>query len=447
MGRQPILLSRSSRATASTGVSGAAVMAGERTSAATGSSSARPAASARCRSRSERTPRSRPPSRMGRWRKRPRRSTAWARRIGIWGVPVTGRRVMISCASIAAQSRTASAERCIRGNPEAARRASGSGSAGRRAGWYWSGPTEMEPPPATPPPPPPVDPGAAAAVAAVRSGQRVFVHGGAAVPRALLAALVARAGPASCGTWSWSTCTPWARPPTRRRSWPAASATGPCSSAPTCARRCRPGGRTSCPSSSRTSRTSSAPGACPWTWPCSTSPRRTPTASAPWAPRWTWPRRRPSRRATVIAQLNPAVPRSLGDSFVHAGRFHATLAVDEPPAEEAPAAPGRGGGGHRGPRGRAGGGRGDPAAGHRGHPQRRARRPAGPPRPGGAHGDVQRRGGRPGAGRGDHRGPQAGPPGQGGGLVRRRHRAARTPSCTTTPGWSCTPATTPTTPP
>ena len=35
---------------------------------------------------------------------------------------------------------------------------------------------------------------AAAAVAAVRSGQRVFVHGGAAVPRALLAALVARAG-------------------------------------------------------------------------------------------------------------------------------------------------------------------------------------------------------------------------------------------------------------
>ena len=50
-------------------------------------------------------------------------------------------------------------------------------------------------------------------------------------------------------------------------------------------------------------------------------------------------------------------------------------------------------------------------------------------------------------GRGDHRGPQAGPPGQGGGLLRRRHRAARTPSCTTTPGWSCTPATTPTTPP
>src|SRR5215210_409964 len=36
--------------------------------------------------------------------------------------------------------------------------------------------------------------GAAEAVAAVASGHRVFVHGGAAVPRALVAALVARAG-------------------------------------------------------------------------------------------------------------------------------------------------------------------------------------------------------------------------------------------------------------
>ena len=41
----------------------------------------------------------------------------------------------------------------------------------------------------------------------------------------------------------------------------------------------------------------------------------------------------------MVAQLNPAVPRTLGDAFVHVGRFAATLAVDEAPAEEAPAAP------------------------------------------------------------------------------------------------------------
>src|SRR5262245_34216173 len=48
-------------------------------------------------------------------------------------------------------------------------------------------------PPSAPPPESPVDPGALAAVAAVCPGDRRFVHGGAAVPRALVAALVARA--------------------------------------------------------------------------------------------------------------------------------------------------------------------------------------------------------------------------------------------------------------
>ena len=42
---------------------------------------------------------------------------------------------------------------------------------------------------------------------------------------------------------------------------------------------------------------------------------------------------------TVIAQLNRAMPRSLGQSFVHVGRFAATVEVDEPPIAEAPAQP------------------------------------------------------------------------------------------------------------
>ena len=42
---------------------------------------------------------------------------------------------------------------------------------------------------------------------------------------------------------------------------------------------------------------------------------------------------------TVIAQLNRAMPRSLGQSFVHVSRFAATLEVDEPPIVEAPAQP------------------------------------------------------------------------------------------------------------
>lgn len=42
---------------------------------------------------------------------------------------------------------------------------------------------------------------------------------------------------------------------------------------------------------------------------------------------------------TVVAQLNRAVPRTLGDSFVHVRRFAATVAVDEPPTEEGAATP------------------------------------------------------------------------------------------------------------
>jgi len=41
----------------------------------------------------------------------------------------------------------------------------------------------------------------------------------------------------------------------------------------------------------------------------------------------------------VIAQINPAMPRALGDSFIHADRLTRAVAVDEPPHEEPPAPP------------------------------------------------------------------------------------------------------------
>ena len=36
---------------------------------------------------------------------------------------------------------------------------------------------------------------------------------------------------------------------------------------------------------------------------------------------------------TVIAQLNPAMPRTLGDSFVHVDQIDCAIEVDEPPHE------------------------------------------------------------------------------------------------------------------
>jgi 4-hydroxybutyrate CoA-transferase len=41
---------------------------------------------------------------------------------------------------------------------------------------------------------------------------------------------------------------------------------------------------------------------------------------------------------TVIAQLNPSVPRTLGDSFIHVDEIDIAVEVDQPPYEHAPAA-------------------------------------------------------------------------------------------------------------
>jgi acyl-CoA hydrolase len=41
----------------------------------------------------------------------------------------------------------------------------------------------------------------------------------------------------------------------------------------------------------------------------------------------------------VIAQINPAMPRALGDSFIHVSRIDARVDVDAPPIDEPPAAP------------------------------------------------------------------------------------------------------------
>ena len=184
-----------------------------------------------------------------------------------------------------------------------------------------------------------VPPGAAAAVAAVRSGQRVFVHGGAAVPRALLAALVARGradalrdvelvhlhtlGPA-----------PYAAPELAGAFRHRALFVGANVRAAVQAGRADfvPVFLSDIPGLFRSGRLPldvallnvsppDAHGFC--SLGTSVDVAKAAAESA----------------KTVIAQLNPAVPRSLGDAFVHVGRFHATLPVDGAPVEEAPAVP------------------------------------------------------------------------------------------------------------
>jgi hypothetical protein len=76
--------------------------------------------------------------------------------------------------------------------------------------------------------------GAAEAIAGIRSGQVVFVHGGAATPSTLLDALVARAKDLRDVTSS--TFTPRGPGRTSPPTWPRASDTARCSSDPTRAR-------------------------------------------------------------------------------------------------------------------------------------------------------------------------------------------------------------------
>ena len=200
-------------------------------------------------------------------------------------------------------------------------------------------PAEMESRTASDAPARELAPGAAAAVASVRSGDRVFVHGGAAVPRALVAALVARGragelrevelvhlhtlGPA-----------PYAAPELAGAFRHRALFVGANVRAAVQAGRADvvPVFLSDIPALFRTGRLPldvallnvSPPDAHGF---CSLGTSVDVAQAAAAAAR------------TVVAQLNPAVPRALGDAFVHVSRFAATLAVDAAPVEEAPAAP------------------------------------------------------------------------------------------------------------
>ena len=65
----------------------------------------------------------------------------------------------------------------------------------------------------------------------------------------------------------------------------------------------------------------------------STSRRRTATASARSASRSRRCTRPSARPRTVIAQLNPAMPRTLGESFIHVDDIDLAVEVDVPPYE------------------------------------------------------------------------------------------------------------------
>jgi 4-hydroxybutyrate CoA-transferase len=175
-------------------------------------------------------------------------------------------------------------------------------------------------------------------VAAVRSGQRVFVHGGAAVPRTLLAALVARAGELrdvelvhlhTLGP------APTAAPELAGSFRHRALFVGPNVREAVQAGRADfvPVFLSDIPDLFRSGRLPldvallnvSPPDAHGF---CSLGTSVDVAKAAAESAR------------LVIAQLNPAVPRSLGDSFVPVGRFHATVEVGAPPPEEAPPAPG-----------------------------------------------------------------------------------------------------------
>ena len=67
-----------------------------------------------------------------------------------------------------------------------------------------------------------------------------------------------------------------------------------------------------------------------------------------------------------IAQVNPRMPRTLGDSFIHVDRLDAVVEIDEPILQTEPVAAGRRIPRDRPARGQAGGGRRLPADRHRG---------------------------------------------------------------------------------
>ena len=135
-------------------------------------------------------------------------------------------------------------------------------------------------------------------------------------------------------------------------------------------------------------------------------------------------RRRSSARKTVIAQINPAMPRTLGDSFVHVDDIDLGVEVDVPPYAHAAAASRRCRAAHRRLRRRSGARRRDGPDGHRRDPVSRRRRPRRQARPGHPHRDDDRRRARPCRARRRHRPRQGDQSRPRRGHVHARHAAA-----------------------
>ena len=167
------------------------------------------------------------------------------------------------------------------------------------------------------------------AVAGIRSGDQVYVQCAAATPEVLLA----RHGRARAGarvTCASSISTRRGPGRTSRPRWPATSVTGRCSSAPTRAAPSTRAGPTSCPCSCPTCPRCSRAAPCRSTR-CSinvTPPDAHGFCSLGTSVEAT--HAAIGAATTVIAQLNRAMPRTLGESFIHVSQIDLGVEVDEP---------------------------------------------------------------------------------------------------------------------
>ncbi len=125
----------------------------------------------------------------------------------------------------------------------------------------------------------------------------------------------------------------------------------------------------------------------------------------------------------VIAQVNPQMPRTMGDSFVSVFDLDVLVPVDEPLLEIESARAQRDHPGHRREHSLAGGRRLHHRDGHRTHPSCGARVPQGQEGPGHPQRDDHRRRHRHDRSRRGHGGPEAHRPGQSGDQLRHRHEA------------------------
>ena len=173
------------------------------------------------------------------------------------------------------------------------------------------------------------------AVSVIGSGDQVYVHCAAATPSVLLDALVARAQAEDSPTSAWSTSI--SRVPVRisRPRWPAISGTGRCSSGPNARAAVEEGRADYVPVFLSDVPHLFDSGALPLDAVLvnATPPDAHGFCSLGTSVEAIHAAIRAAR--TVIVQFNRAMPRTLGDSFIHVDEIDFAVEVDVPPYEHA----------------------------------------------------------------------------------------------------------------